>query len=356
MSMEPFTGPFNNKSRSNTAMKLEKILFVTPYEGNDPPESMPFAKLLMTAMESKGIGICNVPVSKKKWFFQFFEQIKRFQAQLISCNAQVTVANFGTLSGLLVAFFGQKPKVIIFRGSDLNYQPSENMIYQIVQHLASHVASFFVDGVVCVSKELQNRLLTNKPCLIAPSPTNLDFFRPMDREQCRRQLGWGSSKPVAIFFGQGGRKCKRSDMAKKIADRFRLTNSNVELKIISDMVPLDIMPIYLNAADCLVFLSDSEGSPNLIRDACACNLPIVTVPVGDVAEVLENVIPSKIVDRETEMLTREIINVSSLRTRSNGRTHVMKFSKEIIAMKHMEFYKELLRCTQNYVLKDKSQE
>ena len=45
----------------------------------------------------------------------------------------------------------------------------------------------------------------------------------------------------------------------------------------------------MNACDALLFVSMYEGSPNIVKEALACNLPIVSVAVGDVAERLEGV-------------------------------------------------------------------
>ena len=113
-----------------------------------------------------------------------------------------------------MALFGQRPQVVIYRGSDLNPQPSMPIFYRFAQHSASHIASFLVDGIVCVSNELYKRLkVTNKPCAIIPDPTNLDLFRPTSREDCRAKLGWDMDGAIAVFFSFGGRKEKRTDLA-----------------------------------------------------------------------------------------------------------------------------------------------
>ena len=57
----------------------------------------------------------------------------------------------------------------------------------------------------------------------------------------------------------------------------------------------DSVPLILNASDALLVTSRYEGSPNIVKEAMACGLPVVTVPVGDVAERLAGVSPSWIV-------------------------------------------------------------
>ncbi|MGO8877948.1 MAG: glycosyltransferase [Desulfomonilaceae bacterium] len=327
-------------------MQLNKILFVTPYVGIDTPQTLPFAKLLMAAMSDLGIEVMNLPVSKTVNPLRIIEQIKSLRRLIRTFKPQIVVASYGTYTGLLVAIFSQGPKVVIYRGSDLNPQPSMPKAYRFAQHTASHIASFLVDGIICVSNELLKRLwVTNKPCAIIPDPTNLGLFQPLCREDCRIKLGWDADSAIAVFFGFGGRKEKRTDLATIIQNKILTSGSNVELKIIFE-APLSQMPVYLNAADCLLFLSDSEGSPNLIRDACACNLPIVSVRVGDVDDVLKSVTPSKIVQRDVDAITEQVINIAKLRTRSNGREHVMQYGKEIITRKHIEFYSSFLKNDQ----------
>jgi len=54
------------------------------------------------------------------------------------------------------------------------------------------------------------------------------------------------------------------------------------------------MPTLFNAADVLLLTSDREGSPNTVKEAMACNLPVVATDVGDVRSRLDGVANSHV--------------------------------------------------------------
>src|SRR5207248_2675126 len=76
---------------------------------------------------------------------------------------------------------------------------------------------------------------------------------------------------------------------------------------------------WMNAADVLLLTSISEGSPTVVKEAMACNLPVVTVPVGDVRERLAGVAHCHVVEPGPEPLADALENVLSSGARSNGR-------------------------------------
>jgi glycosyltransferase involved in cell wall biosynthesis len=49
------------------------------------------------------------------------------------------------------------------------------------------------------------------------------------------------------------------------------------------------MPWYYSAADAMLLCSDSEGSPTSVKEALACNCPVVSVDVGDVTDIMAGV-------------------------------------------------------------------
>jgi len=318
------------------------ILFVVPSPKIDTPHSMSFVKRLARALEEQGVNVETMLSVKSSNPLSFFKLGGELRKKISQLQPDLVVAQYGTFTGLLVALFAPRPKIITYRGSDLNPTPSENRFYVLLKHLASHAASFFADGIICVSHEIAGRLLCKKLVEVIPSSTDIELFSPMDRSACRKMLNWDQTAPTALFISGDDPGKKRLDVALEVKNLIANNSHGVQLKIIREKVPLSQMPVYLNAADCLVYLSDFEGSPNLIREACACATPIVTVPVGDVREVLSEVTHGKIVDRDPRKIADAVIELTRLQVRSNGRDKALHYSNKETALKTLYFYRRVI--------------
>jgi len=319
-----------------------KILFVIPSKKIDSPQSMTFVKRLARALEEQGAHV-DIMFSVRSFDpLNLVKQGRKLRQRVIQGKPDIVVAQCGTITGLLVVLFAPGPKIITYHGSDLNPTPSENLLYVLFKHLASHAASFLSDGIVCVSRELAGRLFCRKPIEIIPSSTDTALFTPADKNECRKTIGWDMHVPMALFLVGNNAGKKRLDLALEVEKNLREKSPYVMMKVIRDEIPISQVPVYLNATDCLVYLSDFEGSPNLIREACACATPIVTVPVGDVREVLDNVTPSRIVERDAERIAEAVSELSMLQIRSNGRAKALCYSNEIIARKTLAFYERII--------------
>ena len=80
---------------------------------------------------------------------------------------------------------------------------------------------------------------------------------------------------------------KNLKLAEKVVSKLNtIVDSSVRLVFISDLTHKEINLMF-NAADCLILTSFHEGSPNIIKEAMATNLPIVSVNCGDVKERLQ---------------------------------------------------------------------
>ena len=124
------------------------------------------------------------------------------------------------------------------------------------------------------------KIRSGKNLSIIPNGVNLDIYKPLDRLTAIEKLNWTKSKTFKILFlADIHRKSKNFTLAQS-AMRI-LNNSNAELVYFHD-IPKDQVPLYLNAVNVVLLTSLWEGSPNIIKEAMACNIPIVSTNVGDV--------------------------------------------------------------------------
>ena len=101
------------------------------------------------------------------------------------------------------------------------------------------------------------------------------------------------------------------------------------------------MPWLMNAADCLVLTSSIEGSPNVVKEALMCDLPVVATPAGDVEELLAGVEPSFVRPPDAQALGEALAECLRRRARSNGREVARRLAVDEVARRVLGVYAEL---------------
>lgn len=194
----------------------------------------------------------------------------------------------------------------------------------------------FADAVIVMSERMRAELGTD--CAVVPHGVDFDLFRPRLRSEALAEVGWAPSKRHVFFPYPSTREVKNYPLAERavaVADR-RLAES-VELHAADSRIPHDAMPAYMNAADVMVLPSKREGSPNTVKEALACNLPVVAMDVGDVAEWVEDVSPSTVC-RSPSAFADALVSVLRSGERSNGRDQVRWLSTEWTARRILDVY------------------
>jgi teichuronic acid biosynthesis glycosyltransferase TuaC len=134
---------------------------------------------------------------------------------------------------------------------------------------------------------------------------------------------------------------KRLDLAQQALVFVQPLLSRVRMVVLDGTTAPARVPELLNAADCLLLTSDREGSPTVIQEALACNLPVVSVEVGDTFERLSGVRGSAIVPRDAAAIATELAKVLRMPSRSDGRSKVQEFSAQKIAAELCRIYFEV---------------
>jgi glycosyltransferase involved in cell wall biosynthesis len=118
--------------------------------------------------------------------------------------------------------------------------------------------------------------------------------------------------------------------------------ADVEL-IVAHKEPQTRLALYMSACDALVFPSYQEGSPNIVKQAMACNLPIVATDVGDVREVIGGTQGCHVCDADADVFAQRLNEILDNPFRTNGRQAVQHLSGPMVAGRIIELYEEVLR-------------
>ena len=177
------------------------------------------------------------------------------------------------------------PLVVTFRGSDVLGVVGRRGRYVLSGSLLRFVSRLVArraDRVVVVSDALARRLPGLGSYEVIPSGLDFDRFKPAPKSSARERLGLAANRRWILFGGNPDVAEKRVALARQAVEMLR-SKWDVEL-LIARNVAHDLVPTYMNAADLLLLTSLHEGSPNMVKEALACNVPIVSVDVGDVRE------------------------------------------------------------------------
>lgn len=280
----------------------------------------------------------DVGINHSPWLV--FRRLLALREQARSVD--IVHARYGTLVAFLSVLSG-KPTIITFAGSDLLPGASISKLRTYVGIFLSNFASLFASAIICVSEELKQALWWKKSvAMVIPNGVDLSVFTPGDQMDARRQLGWEGSHPIIIINAARDPENKGLPLAVEAMKFVKIELPEAELIVIQGIKPDDMYLCY-RAADVLISPSRQEGSANVIKEAMACNLPVVSSPVGDARERLSGVHPSFVVPRDSSLMSKALIEILTKPERSNGREKVLELGLENIAQLVSDVYLAVYR-------------
>jgi glycosyltransferase involved in cell wall biosynthesis len=168
----------------------------------------------------------------------------------------------------------------------------------------------------------------------------VERFRPLEQRTCQQQLGWDVHKFHVLFPTNGGDPVKRFDLARAAVNLLQASGVQTELHQLCG-IENKAVPVWLNASDVLLLTSLHEGSPTVVKEALACDVPVVSVNVGDVKERISSTAGCYLSEPNTEDLASKLAMVRSRGARVQGRTAVQELSLERVALRLKSLYDEI---------------
>jgi len=240
-----------------------------------------------------------------------------------------------------------RPVVVYFRGSDLLGSRAEALHRRLTIHLgviASRIAAARAAAAIVDSQNLRAALPSGAAggnVWVVPSGIDLIRFAPLDREKCRAQLGWAANRQHVLFPAPAGRREKRYALAEAAVALLGVNGFEVDLHELDGVQHTDV-PTWMNASDVVLLTSTHEGSPNAVKEALACNVPVVAVDVGDVRQRLAGIDGCYIAAPTAEDLAEKLGLVLSAGGRVNARETLLEISLERTAQKLVDIYRAVI--------------
>jgi glycosyltransferase involved in cell wall biosynthesis len=308
-----------------------KVLFVTNmYPHAEDPASGTFVMQQVQQLRKMGHRVDVLHFLGYRSRMNYLKAAFNVLSRTRECHYDLVHAHYG-LSGLPALFVrGKIPLVVTLHGSDT--------LIGVVQPLISRGVCWLADGVIVVSRGIQKKI----PGTVIPCGIDLAFFKPHDRAEARHRLGLSMTRRYVLFPFDPKRTIKRYDLARDACER--LTDRNIELLVVSG-VSNDEMPWYYSAADVMLLCSYSEGSPTSVKEALACNLPVVSVNVGDVAEIMAGIQGCVIAPtNDAESLTTALESVLNRATDApfESRSAMRRYDQQDIAAAIVSVYRDVI--------------
>jgi len=305
-----------------------KVLFVSSgTRGNISP-------IVQNQGESlKRIGVeVDYFIIPDKGFKGYIKNISKIRKAYYSGNYDLVHAHY-SLSAIAASCAGGFPLVVSLMGSDAYTSGFWRFVIQIFHRIRWKMA-------IVKSLKMQT-LLHLKKAIIIPNGVDLEKFKPILKTDAQHDIGFDSSKKTILFISNPERKKKNYPLAIEAIKLLKRTD--VELKPIFNIRNEDISR-YLNAADLLLLTSKREGSPNVIKEAMACNVPIVSTDVGDVKINLEGVDNCFVCKDSALEIALKIEVVLNTDRQTNGRDKIrtLGLDSDSIAKKIVSIYTHCL--------------
>jgi teichuronic acid biosynthesis glycosyltransferase TuaC len=326
-----------------------RVLMVTsewPTPGS--PFQVPFLVQQVEFLRRAGVEVevfffrgAKNPMNYLKAWWRFNRRYKSRRTQYDLVHAQ-----FGQAA--LIPWPKQLPLVITFHGTDGLGQLSPDGRMTMQGRLLvwlGRTAARFADAVLIVSNEMRKNLPDLMSLHIHPTGVDLDSLPSLTREEARRQLGLPLDERLALFVGSPDDPLKRYALARLAVE---VLNQRWPTRLILgwNRPHCEILTL-MHACDVLVVTSRTEGSPTIVKEALACNLPVVSVIVGDVVERLEGVEGCEIVPGDKPETIAASIERSLRRGgRIRGREAIEQLDEKVLADKLIGIYRSVLKSPQ----------
>lgn len=321
-----------------------KLLFVV--SGNVQPFSItPFIKAQGDALVEKGIQLSYFRV-EGRGFKNYCKSIYYLRKQIRSKEVDLIHAHYSLCGWVAVLARRRIPVVLSLMGDDAQGTFIGNKRLTLGSHfvlLLTRLIQPFVKAIISKSAGLEKIVYRKKISYIIPNGVQLEKFIT-DAAGFRNRLGLKADTKYVLFLGNTLDINKNYALARDAVTL--LGRKDVELINVFNEPHEKVME-YLNSVDVFVCCSFAEGSANVIKEAMACNCPMVVTNAGDAAWIIGNEPGCYISSYDPVQFSSDLaraLEYSKNYRRTNGRKRIadLGLDSDSVTEKIIQVYKKVL--------------
>ena len=320
-----------------------KVMMVTSeWPSAELPFCAPYLVRQVEFLRRAGVEVEVFPFRGARRPINYWHAWRQLRTRLREQRFDVIHAQFGQAA--LLAWPRRAPLVVTFHGCDLQGVKHPDgrlsaggwMLQRLCQMIAKRA-----DAVIVVSDRMQQFLPASVPARVIPTGLDFDEIPLMPQEEARQRLGLPLDERLVLFVGNPREPVKRYGLACQAVEA--LNRHHAARLVVGSGRPRDEILLLMNACDTLLVTSIQEGSPCVVKEALACNMPIVSLDVGDVRVRVSGVDGCEIcTDDAPDTIAAALGRVLARSRRTEGRQAVRNLDERLLTEQIVGIYRSVL--------------
>ena len=314
-----------------------KILYVTNnYPTIDHPIFGIFVKEQVESIRKLGISCDLFFVNGRELGkYEYFRSIKYLNRKLLEEKYDLIHCHHALSAAIvLLTLRSMKIKKVV------SYQ--NEPIYEGGILLFWIICLFFNKIIVKNEKSLSY----SRKCTLLPNGVDINIFKEYKKDESKALLNLNSKMRYILFMDSyEKRKQKRKDRFNNTIEILKRNGNPLNIEpIILTNTERKYIPYYMSASEVHLLTSDFEGSPNSVKECLACNTKVVSTPVGDVKNILNDISGCFVADNFDSKELAKLIIAAIKVNNFNGRRMIIEKELDIesVARKLYNIYCEIL--------------